>query len=55
MPDSVDTVRAKTNPDDIQSAIDTWLTDNSGITSLDDVELAREGKHYTVITFLYTA
>lgn len=57
--DSVDTRRAKTNAtsegDALEQVIQTWLNNNSGVTSLDEIKFAEEGQNYTIVTFIYTA
>lgn len=55
MSDSADTIRVESEADAIASGVQTWLTDNSGITSLDEVEIIRYGQGYTIVLFIYTA
>lgn len=55
MPDSVATVDANADSGSIQDAIQTWLTDNSGVTSVDDVETTKIGRDRVVAIILYTA
>jgi hypothetical protein len=55
MSDSVDVVESKRNRDAVESRIQTWLTNNSGITSLDQVKTVYEMNDRVGIVLLYTA
>lgn len=55
MSDSVDVVESKRNRGDVESTIQGWLDDNSGITSLDDVKKVYEMNDRVGIVLLYTA
>lgn len=55
MTDSVDTVEANANAGAIESAIQTWLDNNSTVTSVDDTEPVKIGRDRVVIAIMYTA
>lgn len=55
MTDSVATVEANANSGAIESAISTWLGNNSGVTSVDDTETVKIGRDRVVVIIMYTA
>jgi len=52
--DDVDVVESKANKAAIESAINTWLTDNSGATSLDHVVPVVEKRDRVMLAFIHT-
>jgi hypothetical protein len=55
MSDSVDVIESKRNRDAVESRIDEWLTNNSGITSLDHIKTVYEMNDRVGIAMIYTA
>lgn len=52
--DDVDVVESKANAAAIESAIQTWLNDNSGATSLDHIVPAVEKRDRVMLAFVHT-
>jgi hypothetical protein len=52
--DTVATVEANANSGAIESAIQTWLTNNN-VTSVDDTESVKIGRDRVVVIIMYTA
>lgn len=55
MSDSVEVIESKRNRDAVQSRIQTWLTNNSGVSSVDHVKTVYEMNDRVGIAILYTA
>ena len=55
MTDSVATVEANANSGAIESAIQSWLDSNGGVTSVDDTETVKIGRDRVVAIIMYTA
>lgn len=55
MSDSVEVIESKRNRDAVQSRIQTWLDNNSAITSLDEVEPVYEMNDRVALAMIYTA
>lgn len=55
MTDSVAVIESSRNKSSIETAIQTWLNDNSGITSVDDTEVLRRGSNKVLIIVMYSA
>lgn len=54
MSDSVEVLEASRNKSAIQSAIQTWLNNNT-VTSVDFISIDRRGSNKMLITIVYTA
>jgi len=54
MPDDVDVIEFNPNRDDAESAIQTWLDNNSGITSLDSVQKTYEHRGRVGLAMIHT-
>jgi hypothetical protein len=54
MSDDVDVIEAKANKDAVESAIQTWLDNNSAITSLDHVKTVYEHRDRVGIAMIHT-
>jgi len=54
MSDDVDVVEAKANKAAVESAIQTWLNDNSAITSLDHIKTVYERRDRVGIAMIHT-
>jgi len=55
MSDSATVVESKANRDAVESAVQTFLDDNAGVTSIDDVEKVYEKVDRVGILITYTA
>ena len=55
MPDSVEVIESKRNRDAVQSRIQTWLDNNSTVSSVDQVKTVYEMNDRVGIAILYTA
>lgn len=54
MPDDVDVIEFHPNRDDAESAIQTWLDNNSAITSLDATQKVYEKKGRIGLAMIHT-
>jgi hypothetical protein len=55
MTDSATVVESKKNRDAVESAVQSWLTDNSGVTSVDGVAKVYEMRDRVGVLITYTA
>jgi len=55
MTDSVDIVEFDANAGDAETELQSWLDDNSGVTSVDFVEQAYEHRNRIGVAIFYTA
>lgn len=55
MTDSAAVLDVKLDSGDVESSINTWLTNNSTVTSVDDIEVSKIGPNRGLVTIAYTA